>query len=164
MPLNVMQEVRALQAMTVPELQTRHAEVFGEPGRSRHKQFLIRRIAWRLQANVEGELSERAKQRAAEIADDRDLRTRAPATVVDSPSGATVTRLMVSDHDNRLPMPGSILAREYQGREITVRVLDDGFDYEGKVYRTLTAAVKAITGSHWNGFHFFGLGKKGGQS
>jgi len=164
MPLNVMQEVQSLQGMTVPELQTRHAEVFGEPGRSRHKQFLIRRIAWRLQANAEGGLTERAKQRAAEIADDRDLRTRAPATAVDGSAGATVTRLMVSDHDNRLPMPGSILSREYQGCEITVRVLDDGFDYEGKVYRTLTAVVKAITGSHWNGFHFFGLGKKGGRT
>ena len=164
MPLNVMQEVQTLREMTVPELQTRHAEVFGEPGRSRHKEFLIRRIAWRLQANAHGGLSERAMQRAAEIADDRDLRMKAPAAIPDGPTGPTAAGLMVSDHDNRLPMPGAVLSRAYQGREIAVRVLDDGFEHEGKVYRSLTSAVKAITGSHWNGFHFFGLGVKGGRS
>ena len=164
MIVNVMQEVRTLQKMTVSELQTRYAEVFGEPGHSRHKQFLIRRIAWRLQANVQGGLSERAQQRAQEIADDRDLRMKGPATIAEDTTGPMVVRPLVSDHDNRLPMPGSVLSREYRGREVTVKVLDDGFEHKGTVYRSLTAAVKAVTGSHWNGFHFFGLGKKGDRS
>ena len=64
--------------MTVGQLKDRYREVFGEDTRSNHKQFLFRRIAWRVQANAEGGLSERARRRALEIADDADLRIRAP--------------------------------------------------------------------------------------
>ncbi len=60
------------------ELKKKYRELFGEDSKSSNKQFLFRRIAWRLQARVEGDLSERARHRAAEIADDADLRTRAP--------------------------------------------------------------------------------------
>ena len=59
------------------------------------------------------------------------------------------------------PLPGAVLVREYKGREIRVRVLDGGYEYDGHPYRSLSAVVKAITGSHWNGRLFFGL-KKGG--
>ncbi len=164
MALNVTREVQVLGAMTVPELQARYAQVFGEPGRSRHKQFLVRRITWRLQANAEGGLSERAQRRAEEVVDERELRTKAPAKTASDPTGPTVTGLLVSNHDTRLPMPGAVLSREYRGREVVVLVLDNGFEHDGKVYRSLTAAVKAITGSHWNGYHFFGLGTKGGRT
>ena len=63
-----------------PDLCGKHAaqEVFGEASRSNHKQFLFRRIAWRMQANAYGGLSERARRRALEIANDADLRIRAP--------------------------------------------------------------------------------------
>lgn len=54
-------------------------------------------------------------------------------------------------------MPGTVLARQYKGRTITVTVLEDGFEYAGEVFRTLSAVAKAVTGSHWNGYHFFGL-------
>ena len=54
--------------------------MFGEESRSNHKQFLFRRIAWRIQALAEGGLSERARRRALEIANDADLRIRAPKT------------------------------------------------------------------------------------
>jgi len=57
------------------------------------------------------------------------------------------------------PPPGSVLTREYKGRTVRVRVLDDGFEYEGQPYRSLTAVARAITGSHWNGRAFFGLTK-----
>ncbi|NUN53627.1 MAG: DUF2924 domain-containing protein [Planctomycetaceae bacterium] len=69
--------IRALQDMTVPELREQYREVFGEETRSRHKEFLWRRIAWRMQANEEGDLSERALRRAAELANDADVRLRA---------------------------------------------------------------------------------------
>ncbi len=68
----------ALQRMTVAELRGKYAEVFGEETRSRHKRHLIRRIAWRLQANEEGDLSERARRRAAELAADSDVRMTPP--------------------------------------------------------------------------------------
>ena len=68
MSLNMKKELAALEQMTVGQLQERYIEVFGEPVRSRHKQYLIRRIAWRLQANAEGGLSERALRRAEELA------------------------------------------------------------------------------------------------
>ena len=58
-------------------------------------------------------------------------------------------------------MPGSELCRHYKGRDIVVRVLlDGGFEWEGTVYRSLSAVAKAVTGSHWNGVHFFGLSKE----
>jgi hypothetical protein len=69
------------ERMTVTELRRRYAEVFGEETRSYHKAYPVRRIAWREQANAEGDLAERARrlrERALEIADDADLRLRAP--------------------------------------------------------------------------------------
>jgi hypothetical protein len=71
-------EIESLRHMTVGQLKGRYRDVFGEASRSNHKQFLFRRIAWRIQANALGGLSERARRRALEIADDADLRIRAP--------------------------------------------------------------------------------------
>ena len=68
------EQIEGLRHMTVGQLKDRYFEVFGEQSRSNHKQFLFRRIAWRIQANAEGGLSERARRRALEIANDADLR------------------------------------------------------------------------------------------
>ncbi len=62
--------------------------------------------------------------------------------------------------DLRLPSPGSFLRREYRGRDILVRVLDRGFEYDGRRYRSLSAIAKAVTGAHWNGLLFFGLARQ----
>ncbi len=59
--------------------------------------------------------------------------------------------------DRRLPIPGAVISKIYKGNIINIRVLDKGFEYDGKVYRTLSAVAGAITGQHWNGFLFFGL-------
>jgi hypothetical protein len=64
--------------MTVGQLKDRYREVFGETSRSNHKQFLFRRIAWRVQANAYGGISERARRRALEIANDAVLRIWTP--------------------------------------------------------------------------------------
>jgi len=61
------------------------------------------------------------------------------------------------ERDARLPRPGGILTRTFQGKEIKVQVLDAGFGYEGKTWRSLSAIAKAVTGTSWNGFLFFGL-------
>ena len=165
--MNIAQEVNALHQMTVGALQDRYVEVFGEAVRSRHKQYLIRRIAWRLQANAEGGLSERALRRAEELAQDADVRVTPPrgATVGQGPgygrpherpdkSGFARVQLQ---NDQRLPTVGSQITRKYKGRTIAVTVRDDGFEYLGDRYRSLSALAKAITGSHMNGFRFFGL-------
>ena len=88
MTLNVAKEVAAMERMTIDELRDKYAEVFGEATRSRHKQYLIKRIAWRMQANAEGGLSERALQRAMELANDADLRVTAPREAEADPATA----------------------------------------------------------------------------
>ena len=70
-------QIDELSRMTVGQLRQKYLGVFGEESRSNHKQFLFRRIAWRIQALAEGGLSERARRRALEIANDADLRIRA---------------------------------------------------------------------------------------
>ena len=64
---------------------------------------------------------------------------------------------------SNLPLAGACLRRPYKGRDIVVRVLPRGFEYEGAIYRTLSAVAKAVTGTHWNGYHFFNLKRNGGD-
>jgi hypothetical protein len=70
---------------------------------------------------------------------------------------------VIPPRDRRLPPPGSVLARPYRGQTVHVRVLDDGFEYAGAVYGSLSAAARAVTGSHCNGFLFFRLTSNGGD-
>lgn len=160
MSLNVKKEVAALEAMSVGQLHERYAEVFGESVRSRHKHYLIRRIAWRLQANAEGGLSERALRRAEELANVADVRVTPPRPTDPNDRALRGTSMSIgvrAGADPRLPRAGSQITRKYKGRTITVTALADGFEYLGERYRSLTAVAKAVTGSHMNGFRFFGL-------
>ena len=151
---SIWSEIDALRHKTVAQLQIRYLEVFGEPSRSNHKQFLIRRIAWRLQALAEGDLSERARERALSLARDADLRLKAPQ----SSSGSLGTPATPgSRRDSRLPRPGTVLTRRFYDQTITVQVLEKGFQYEGMVYRSLSAVARRISGTQWNGFSFFRL-------
>ncbi|MBU0616375.1 MAG: DUF2924 domain-containing protein [Planctomycetes bacterium] len=159
MKLNLAKELAALEQMTVGQLQQRYADVFGEAVRSRHKQYLIRRIAWRLQANAEGGLSERALRRAEELADVADVRVTPPrGGIAADPAqrGGAPSR----PSDPRLPPAGAAITRKYKGQTLTVTVLADGFEYAGERYPSLTAVAKAITGSHMNGFRFFKIESK----
>lgn len=161
MSMNVGREYTALREMTTRELQQKYRDVFGEPTRMHHKQYLIKRILWRMQANEQGDLSERARRQASELANDADLRLYAPSREVESAGAPERTKTFAFPvaSDDRLPMPGSVLTRKYKGRLIQVLVRPDGFEYDGIVHRTLSAVAKAATGTHWNGFHFFALGK-----
>jgi hypothetical protein len=162
MGMNVEKEVAALKAMTVPELQARYAEVFGEERQSHHKALLWKRIIWRMQANEEGGLSDRARRRAEELANDADLRIYAPKVTAAGAGPVAVGRI-ATPADGRLPVPGTVLVREYKGQTIRVTVLDDGFEHGGEVYRSLSAVAKQVTGAHWNGMLFFGLAGKEGK-
>ena len=150
-------EIDELRRMTVGQLRQKYFQVFGEESRSNHKQFLFRRIAWRIQALAEGGLSERARRRALEIANDADLRIRAPKTGTLMDPKLSVVRRVRGALDPRLPPPGCYLEREYDGRRVTVRVLTKGFEFAGNIYGSLSAVAQEATGTKWNGFVFFNL-------
>src|SRR6202521_238331 len=159
----VITALEALQDWKVAALKKRYREVFGEASKSSNKQFLFRRIAWRLQAQVEGDLSERARRRAAEIASDADLRTRAPKGFLpgNAPGNVPwVTDRSQPQRDWRLPAPGSLLTRRLDDRQIVVKVLEEGFEYESRHYRSLSAIAREVTGTRWNGLLFFGLAER----
>jgi hypothetical protein len=162
--MNVEKELAALERMTVDQLRKKFAEVFSEPTHSRHKQYLVKRIIWRMQANEECGLSDRALRRVMELANDADLRLTAPRLRSAAPNAAdkTVATPAKSPQTARL-LPGTMLKRDYKGRSLRVSVLADGFEFEGERFRSLTAVAKAATGKHWNGFHFFGLREKRGS-
>jgi hypothetical protein len=160
MTKSIEKEVAALERLTVGRLRQRYAEVFGEPTRTSNRVWLVRRIAWRLQANAEGGLDERARRRAAELANDADLRVTAPKrSAGQAEPEADRERLAVSDP--RLPPAGTVLARPYKGEVLRVTVRPEGFEFRDEVYRSLSAVAKAATGMHCNGFAFFGLAGKG---
>ena len=149
----VRMQIESLRKLKTTELRARYFEVFGEASASSNRAHLFRRIAWRLQAQAEGGLSERARQRAGELANDLDLRLRAPRSFWHE-----IERNRDSaNRDPRLPPAGIVLERVYQGQILRVTVLASGFDYEGKYYPSLSAIAYRVTGTRWNGFHFFGL-------
>jgi hypothetical protein len=160
MQINVGAEVAALRRLTVKQLQVRYAELFGEATRCHNRDWLVKRLVWRVQALAEGDLSERARRRAEELARDADLRTTIPAIRTEASKQVT-ERSVRFESDDRLPPPGTILTRAYKGDTVHVQVLSNGFEYDGQVYGSLSAVAKAITGSHCNGYLFFRLGGKG---
>ena len=146
-----------LARMQSSELQRLHRSIFGCDTPSGNSEQARRKIAWRIQSEREGGLPESARQHAIAIARESSLRIRLNRRNPDSPlPHATVTGI-VSDHDSRLPMPGSVIVKEHRGRRIIVRVLDSAFEYDGKRFRSLSAIAKEITGTKWNGMLFFGL-------
>jgi hypothetical protein len=160
--MSIHHDLAALQRLTVPQLRTRYAEVYGEGTAAGNRAWLVKRIAYRLQVLAEGDLPDRARRRAAELANDADLRLHPPRTAPtpvqpEAPAPAPLPR------DERLPPPGTVLARPYRGATLQVRVLDDGFEFQGRVYPSLSAVARAATGSHCNGFLFFRLALNGGQ-
>jgi hypothetical protein len=150
--------------MTVPQLQERHAELFGEVSRTPHRQYLYRRIAWELQAREEGGLPEETRQYALGIAREAKLGVRIAENVSRLRSGIpldrSATTSVAQTHDSRVPMPGSIIVKEFKNRSIVVTVLDNGFEWEGRKFASLSAIAKVVTGTKWNGLLFFGLTKE----
>ena len=146
-------EIERLRKLKTGELRTRYRDVFGEASPSFNRAHLFRRIAWRLQAEAEQDLSERARRRAAQLANDSDLRLRAPRSFW----GEVERNGEPPNRDPRLPPAGTVVERVYQGQILRVTVLANGFEYRGKNYASLSAIAQRVTGTRWNGFHFFGL-------
>src|SRR3982074_458986 len=102
MQLNIAKEVAALQRLAMKDLKARYADVFGEPTNANNRTWLVRRIAWRLQAKAEGDLTERARRRVADLADDADLRLSPPKVVeVLAVPERTVTAVVPLQSDRR---------------------------------------------------------------
>jgi hypothetical protein len=161
----VLMEIQNLRRASLAALREKYRDVFQEETRSRHREHLFRRIAWRLQALAEGDLSARARGRAHQIARDADLRTVAPRDFF-SVGGERVQTTRGDrnrrEQDSRLPLPGTLLSRKWKGRTLLVEVLAAGFRYESRHYSSLSAIAVAVTGTRWNGLAFFGLTRPAG--
>ena len=165
MQATVTDQIDALRRMTVADLKVKWRELYGEDTRSCNRAYLWKRLAWRLQELAYGGLSERAKARIEELNRDGDLRMLPsrkwqPPTADARPADAPRRPL----RDPRLPRPGSTISRLYRGHEIRVTVLDDGFEYDGWRYASLSALAREVTGQRWNGMLFFGLTKRTRQA
>jgi hypothetical protein len=158
--LKIVNEVAALKRLSIGQLRQRFAELFGEATSASNRTSLVKRIIWRLQALAENDLSQRARRRAEELARDADLRLNAPrrkelTTAAQPPDVPPQPVNLPTPVDSPLPPPGTILTRPYKGQQLHVQVLTDDDAYAGRVYPSLSAVAKAITGSHTNGFLFF---------
>jgi Protein of unknown function (DUF2924) len=165
MNLNIANEPATLRKMSNRQLRGKFADLFGHDARTcNNRVWLIRRILWRIQALAEGDLSERARLRAAELANDADLRL-SPPRPVSSPKKQPPQPMAAAPKSSRVDRlrSGTVLTRMYKGKMLQVTVLDNGFLYEGHVFSSLSAVAKAITGSHCSGNRFFGLTSQGGE-
>ena len=160
MDMDLVKKIEELRRLSVAESKEIHREVFGNETRCFNKQYLFRRSAWRLQAQSEGGVSEKALRRAWQIADNADLRLGGAKGFWTWPGQERVSQPQPSTgtpRDGRLPEPGTLLKRRYEGRQIVVKVLDLGFEYQSRHDRSLSAIAREVTGARWNGLLFFGL-------
>jgi hypothetical protein len=153
-------ELAALDGLSVRELAEKYRDVFGVPTRTRNKDYLRRRIAWRIQEQHQGGMSRRALERIEQLAPQAPARWHEP---VAKPARSTSrgSRGKAQLRDPRLPPPGHFLTRIHEGVEHRVTILSNGFEYHGEHHRSLSQIAKLITGTPWNGFRFF-FGNAGG--
>jgi hypothetical protein len=142
MTTSVLAQLAALKGLPTQELKRRWRELFDTEPPPYNRGFLQSRLAYRIQELAYGglkpEIVERLDALAAALDDgDPARRRRRPA------------------HDR--PIAGTRLVREWQGVEYCVTVRDEGYEYQGRPYRSLSAIARAITGTRWNGWVFFGL-------
>ncbi len=146
MDASLSSQIDELRNLTLSQLMIKYVELFGEPLRSHHKQQVIRRIGWRLQVLAEGGLSGRARRRALEIASDVDLRVVPPHRYLEGlnpdPHNAGG---VPSAKDDRIPERGTVLVRNFKGKRISVTVLEHGFEYAGRVFKSLSAVARQAT-------------------
>jgi len=152
-------DLNRLVRIQTADLQRLHQTLFGCKVPSGNSEQARRRIAWNVQSQREGGLPESARLRALAIAKEASMRIHLRHGGREPLAHSTVTSI-VSDHDSRLPMPGSIIIKQHRGQTLVVRVLDTGFEYGGRLFTSLSAIAKDITGTKWNGFLFFGLVKE----
>jgi hypothetical protein len=138
---SVLARVAALKTTPTPDLKAMWRELFDSAPPPYNRRFLESRLAYRIQELAHGGLKPDSVARLEALAEDLD-------------GGDAVRRKRpVKDR----PIVGTRLVREWQGVEHCATVLDDGFEYQGRPYKSLSAIARAITGTRWNGLIFFGL-------
>jgi len=137
----VLAQLAALKTSTTPELKTRWREFFGTEPPPYNRRFLESRLAYRVQELAYGGLRRETIERLERLGEELDG------------GRAEVRRKRVNDR----PIIGTRLIREWQGVEHCATVLAEGFEYQGRPYKSLSAIARAITGTRWNGLVFFGL-------
>lgn len=131
----------ALKDMTVPQLKAEWEKLFAAAPPNNSRIYLEQRLAYRIQELTYGGLSKPV--------------TRLLDALADEVEGKKVRKIVIADPRN--PVTGTKLVREWDGAEHVVTVLQDGFDWQGRRYKSLSAVARDITGTQWNGYRFFGL-------
>ncbi len=158
---SVIRRIHRLGEMTVGELRLEWLKLYGEPTRSRNRDYLWRRLAWRVQELAHGGLSDAAKARIDELSPDSFARARTPQNGNGAaPADVRDQHQHPGHRDRTLPASGTVLTRQYKGNEVRIVALDDGFEWDGRRYGSLSAVARAVTGQKWNGWLFFGLTKR----
>ena len=148
---NILAEILALKEMPLPELKKRYSEVFdGKEASSSNKTYLWQRIAYKIQEIAYGGLPGGVIDKVNELVDKYD-------PINNKTLRPDIANKQIITRDRRLPIPGTYITKNYKGTEIRVKVLEKGFEYNGKVYKTLSSIAKAVTGIHWSGYLFFNL-------
>ena len=157
MDKSILSQISALQRKSVSDLQAEWLRLYGEPTRSRNRDYLWKRLAWRVQELAHGGLSDASKQRIDALAGENFQRARTPAAM--APGTAPDTPR--PRRDPRLPAPGTVITKAYKGRELRVVVREDGLELDGTMHATATALAKSVTGSKSiNGNLFLGITKR----
>jgi hypothetical protein len=155
--MNIEMTQSQLQNLSIISLRERFSETLGYPSSSRSRSFLIRKILWGLQAKEHGDISEMARTRALSIADDRDLKARLQDKQTPLRLAEKVVAIDTTTIDPRIPIPGSVIERFYKGTPVRVLVLENGFEWNGTFFKSLSAIAREVSGTRWNGFGFFRL-------
>ena len=142
---SIIARIAALKTTPTPALKTMWRDLFeGEPP-PYNRRFLESRLAYRIQELTYGGLRPTTIERLEALGEQLDG------------GNIAVRRKRVDDR----PIAGTRLIREYQGVEYCVTVRDDGYEYQGRPYKSLSAVARAITGTRWNGWVFFGVRRSG---
>lgn len=148
---SIVTQVKRLQEMPLADLRDEWERVFGEPPSHRSRTRLWRRLALQLQLD---ELSPQEQEAVQEFRD--ELGQRPPSKWFPGAKRKPTPRPR-PERDPRLPPPGTTITRMFQGHTIVVTVLEKGFEYGGRPYRSLTSIAREVAGMNWNGFDFFNL-------
>ena len=147
-------QIMELKEKSLYELKAKYEELFNDQkAPSSNKIYLWRKIAYRMQELEYGSVPAETLGKIQELIikyDPINNKSLRPDNASDNQ--AKKTRL---SRDKRLPIPGTVVTKEYKGIMLQVKILERGFEYNGKVYKSLTAIAKKVTGAHWNGFLFF---------
>ena len=142
---SVLFRLNALKSAPTTELKARWRQLFETEPPPYNRRFLESRLAYRIQELEYGGLKPATVARLEALGEQLD------GGKID------VRRKSVKDR----PISGTRLIREYQGVEHAVTVLDDGYEWQGRPYKSLSAIARAITGTRWNGWVFFGVRRSG---